>query len=132
MNEPLRRITAGVRQNEPGIFKEFYLATAGNLLLRRKSDAAGELVGFEVAFRRVPDPAERHVAWEKGGAAWSARVDTGEVGGGVKMTPLVDRDTSIKFHTLRHAVEFLRDPAHALAPDVREFLLARLAEGLPG
>jgi hypothetical protein len=125
--DTLTRIrTRFIRQDEPGIKKEWFHSSKGELLLRRAAASGGEIVAFELAFDRAEGTEQHYVRWEKGRPARTGAVDPGDRPGKPKMSPIVTLHAAADPCVLKDADAFVSDRRRKLPQAVRDFVLERL------
>lgn len=129
MADTLRRIrTRWVRQDDPGIKKEWYQSPGEDLLVRRERSAGGEIVGLELTLEDRCGPGQGYVRWARGRRLQTGRIDSGCHPGGHKMSPVASCHARPDPRILRAAAAFVRDPRRKLPPAIRDFVLERLRE----
>lgn len=110
----------GVRQ-EPNGRRRWFEAAQMELVVWLEAGEA--LAGFQLIYA-TPD-GERALTWRRGAGFSPSRVDAGDSEVTKNLSPILVPDGSVPWAQIE---ERFRAQAHSLEPEVREFVLGRLAD----
>ena len=127
--------TIFIKQDHAAFKKVWYHALKGDLFLwkRKHGEAKVEYGGdeaialFQVAFTERMAGDEYMFEWEKGDTFRLGRVDSGDVPGGMSLTPVVDLQDIGHRSLLSECLRYFEKQSTAVSPEMREFILQKIA-----